>query len=710
MRPRQDAAIRLLKTMMVATIVIPAALFSYGAWVTYQNAFAHADEQISATIDVLSEQASGVFHAVDLMFTSVGAIVGQMSDDDIRTSERALHDQLTSLEKATDAIGTIWIFDKAGHALVTSTAFPAPRDLDVSDRDYFRAQVEQDVGTYIGSVLTPRITEKPFIGVSRRRPVQGGQFSGVVVVSVPPNIFTEFYQRLRRESGGSYVLLKSDGNILARYPPSPAGVTRVRPQGGFMEILTAHPEGGIATSVRTVDGIDRRVGVRKLGFAELYVSAGIEVTKIYADWLRAISAHLIFGIPATVLLLTLELLTMRRTRAFYAEAERRELAEQALRQSQKMEAVGQLTGGVAHDFNNLLTIIIGNLGIAKRGVVESRAERALNNALIGAERAAQLTQRLLAFSRRQPLNPRAVEVNRLIVNVSDILTRSLGETVELETISGAGLWNIEVDVSEMETTLLNLALNARDAMPNGGKLTIETTNAYLDEEYCRHHAGINPGQYVLISVTDNGSGMSPETVDKAFEPFFTTKETGKGTGLGLSQVYGFIKQSSGHIKIYSEPGEGTTIRLYLPRHDGEHADLPPPEQGDSERGRGETILIVEDDDGVRQYAAEILRDLNYQVIEARDSASALKLLEADKKFDLLLTDVVLPGKNGRELANEIERRRPGSKVIFMTGYSRNAIVHHGRLDRGTELIPKPLTEGVLARKIRQVLDQAATVS
>jgi len=403
-------------------------------------------------------------------------------------------------------------------------------------------------------------------------------------------------------------------------------------------------------------------------------------------------------------LLALVFLTMRRTREFYDEGERRERAEQALRQSQKMEAVGQLTGGVAHDFNNLLTIIIGNIGIAKRGVVEARAERALDNALVGAERAAQLTQRLLAFSRLQPLNPRAVDTNRLILGMSDLLTRSLGERIELETISGAGLWKVEVDGSELEATMLNLALNARDAMPEGGKLTIETSNAYLDDEYCRQHSGIEPGQYVLISVTDNGVGMDRNTADRAFEPFFTTKEAGKGTGLGLSQVYGFMKQSGGHVKIYSERGQGTTVKLYLPRYDGEETAASAPEEGGAARGRGETILVVEDDDGVRQYASEILRDLNYQVIEARDSATALRLLEADKPFDLLLTDVVLPGKNGRELADEVLRRRPGVKVIFMTGYSRNAIVHQGRLDPGTELISKPLIEGTVARKIRQVLD------
>ncbi len=701
MRARRDAAIRLLKTKLEASIVLPVGLFSYAAWTSYRGAFEHADEQLSATLDIMSEQANKVLQSVDLSFASVRAVVGDISDDELRASERTLHLKLHELDNALNTIDAIVITDKNGMALVSSSVSPVPKELGVADRDFFQAQAERDVGTFIGAVVRPKVRPEPLFGVARRRATANGEFSGVTVIFVVPKIFSEFYQRLARGSDASFTLLKSDGFILARYPA--LSVTRFEPDSAFMRILTAQPEGAIV-NLMSVDGIERRVGYRKLGYTDLYVSDGVPIAAIRDEWLYAIGAHLIFGIPATLLLITLVLLTMRRTQEFYAEAERRDLAEQALRQAQKMEAVGQLTGGVAHDFNNLLTIIIGNLGIAKRGVVEARAERALSNALTGAQRAAQLTQRLLAFSRRQPLNPRAVDPNRLITGMSDLLTRSLGETVQLETIGGAGVWNIEVDTSEMESTLLNLALNARDAMPQGGKLTIETSNAYLDEEYCRHHEGIHPGQYVLISITDNGIGMSPETVEKAFEPFFTTKETGKGTGLGLSQVYGFMKQSGGHIKIYSERGEGTTIKLYFTRHDGDDALIPADTEGTSDRGNGETILIVEDDDGVRQYASEILRDLNYQILEARDSTSALKLLDADKKFDLLLTDVVLPGKNGRELATEIEARRPGTRVIFMTGYSRNAIVHHGRLDRGTELITKPLIEGVLARKIRQVLD------
>lgn len=703
MRARRDAALRLLKTMLVASIAIPASIFAYASWLNYQSAFAHADEQLTSYLNILSEQASKVFQSVDLTFTSVDAILGDLSDEQIKASEQPLHLQLSKLEGALNTVEAVLVVDKNGRALISSAVFPITGDLSISDQDYFKVHAERDAGIYVGAVAQSRVRKDRFFGVSRRRPLRDGQFNGIILVSVAPKVFADFYEKLAGDTTASFSLAKSDGAILARHPPPPADVTHFGPISGFMRSVTSHPQGGVVTT-DSIEAITRRIAYRKLGYADLYVSDGLQTEEIYSGWLRLMTSHLIFGLPATLVLFTLVLLTMRRTRALYAEAERRDLAEQALRQSQKMEAVGQLTGGVAHDFNNLLTIIIGNLGIAKRGVVEARAERALNNALIGAERAAQLTQRLLAFSRRQPLNPRVLDINKLILTISDLLTRTLGENIELETISGAGLWKVEVDASEMESTLLNLALNARDAMPDGGKLTIETSNAYLDDEYCRQHEGIMPGQYILVAVTDSGAGMSRETIDRAFEPFFTTKEAGKGTGLGLSQVYGFMKQSEGHVKIYSESGEGTTIKLYLPRREGAEAATSSDDHLNSERGGGETILVVEDDDGVRQYASEILRDLNYQVIEARDSASALRLLEANKKFDLMLTDVVLPGKNGRELANEVEQRRPGTKIIFMTGYSRNAIVHHGRLDPGIELIPKPLTERVLARKIRQVLD------
>jgi PAS domain S-box-containing protein len=388
-------------------------------------------------------------------------------------------------------------------------------------------------------------------------------------------------------------------------------------------------------------------------------------------------------------------------------------AEERLRQAQKMEAIGQLTGGVAHDFNNLLTIIIGGLDTIGRQIVRfpeshdmQRLRRAKDMALHGAQRAAALTAKLLAFSRRQPLAPKAIDVNALIRNVADLLQRTLGETVAFESVATAGLWRAMVDEAELENVLINLAVNARDAMPNGGKLTIETGNAALDEAYIAALTEpVSAGQYVLIAVSDTGTGMEAATLDRVFEPFFTTKEVGKGTGLGLSQVYGFVRQTGGHIRLYSEPGHGTTVKLYLPRAPGTQKDDPAtPLFTTSGEGGPETILVVEDDAALREFSAGALAELGYNVLAARSGKDALDLLDANAPIDLLFTDVVLPdGMNGRELANEAARKYPGLKILFTTGYTANAIVHHGTLDAGVNLLSKPFTFESLARKVRALL-------
>jgi PAS domain S-box-containing protein len=384
------------------------------------------------------------------------------------------------------------------------------------------------------------------------------------------------------------------------------------------------------------------------------------------------------------------------------------LNEEALRQSQKMEVVGQLTGGVAHDFNNLLQIIMGNLDTARRGMSEAspRVSRALETAANGARRAASLTQRLLAFSRRQPLNPKPIDLNALVAGMSDLLHRTLGEVTEVLNVQGVGLWRIEADATELESAILNLALNARDAMPQGGRLTIETANADIDQGSSALRAEVLPGQYVVISVSDTGTGMSEDALSRAFEPFFTTKPVGEGTGLGLSQVYGFVKQSGGHVKIYSELGQGTCVKIYLPRLNHTARDTASAaELSTPEAAAQETILVVEDDDDVRAYSVEILRDLGYRVIEAHDGPSALRLLERQFRVDLLFTDVVLPGgMTGAQVAAQARGIKPNLKVLFTTGYARNAIVHHGRLDQGVQLITKPFTISDLATRVRGVLD------
>jgi CheY-like chemotaxis protein len=382
-----------------------------------------------------------------------------------------------------------------------------------------------------------------------------------------------------------------------------------------------------------------------------------------------------------------------------------------------MEGIGQLTGGVAHDFNNLLTIIIGNLEALQRNLRDdrvdiSRLQRAADSAMRGARRAESLTQRLLAFSRQQPLEPTSVDVGRLVTGMSDLLRRTLGEQIAVETVLAGGLWRAFADPNQLEIAIVNLAVNARDAMPEGGKLTIETANMYLDDAYAAAQAEVVPGQYLMLAISDNGVGMTEQVKAKAFDPFFTTKDVGQGTGLGLSQVYGFVKQSRGHVKIYSEVGEGTTIKIYLPRHHSESAETEDDLPGPIVRGRkSETILVVDDDTDVRNYSSDSLRELGYYVLEAPHARAALQLLDNHPDVAVLFTDVGLPGgMNGRQLAEEASRRYPSVKVLFTTGYARNAIVHDGRLDPGVELLTKPFTQAALGAKLRDIIDAKPTTA
>jgi signal transduction histidine kinase/ActR/RegA family two-component response regulator len=384
----------------------------------------------------------------------------------------------------------------------------------------------------------------------------------------------------------------------------------------------------------------------------------------------------------------------------------REKAEAALRQAQKMEAIGQLTGGIAHDFNNMLAIILGSLDILLRRHTDAdpRILRLAGAAMEGANRAAALTQRLLAFSRMQPLKPSPTDVAKVVTDMADLLRRTLGETVAVETVSAGGLWRAHIDQSQLETAVVNLAINARDAMDGGGKLTVETGNAYLDRTYAEAEEDLTPGQYVMVAITDTGSGMSSEVLDRAFEPFFTTKPPGLGTGLGLSQVQGFIKQSGGHIRIYSEIAVGTTVKLYLPRSfaEPERARAPAARSRASAR-RNVTVLVVEDEAGVRDFAIEALGELGYDVVSADGPEGALEELEAHPEVQLLLTDVVMSVMNGRALSEAALRRRPNLAVVFMTGYSQNAIVHNGVLDPGTHLVSKPFTIAQLGAEIEAAL-------
>jgi signal transduction histidine kinase/ActR/RegA family two-component response regulator len=432
-------------------------------------------------------------------------------------------------------------------------------------------------------------------------------------------------------------------------------------------------------------------GLLVIGFAGLWVEQARRAAKALEtayDELSAINATLI------------------------SEMASRAAAEGQVRQMQKMEAVGQLTGGIAHDFNNMLGVVIGNLNMIqrRRAADDHDIDRFLESALEGSTRAATLTRRLLAFSRQQPLAPEPIEPNRLVLGMSDLLARTLGETIMVETVLGAGLWRSRADPGQLESALVNLAVNARDAMPSGGRLTIETANSYLDADYASAERA-QPGQYVMIAVSDTGGGMTREVLDKALDPFFTTKPVGKGTGLGLSQVYGFVKQSGGHLKIYSEPGQGTTVKIYLPRLQGAEAQAEPARPARAAAaatGEGRRkVLVVEDDARVRQFAEDALRDLGYEVASADGAAAALARFAGEPDFDLLLTDIVMPETNGRQLAEEVLKLKPGLPVLYMTGFTRNAVVHNGMLDPGLNFMAKPFTVDQLAAKVREALGTAA---
>ena len=572
--------IRLLWLAMAASLLAPCLLFAFASWISYQHLQELTSERLVRSIDLEHEEARTTFLFINHALDDVSEMFAGMSVSDIRSNEARLYDRLKKLVTQVPLAQSIWIYDANGDVLVSTMVQPPPSH-NFADRDFIRGPATNDGGTYYGRVYRPLFGPQPFFTVSRRL-ARDGTFEGVIEISVPPSNFFQFFATMVYGKGLQYALIREDGYILARYPAAPPGATdKLDENTGFRRTIASDPSGGFYTSTSPVDGVRRRFAARRIDNTPLYVSAGIATAAIRDEWIGGIAPHLIFGVPATLLLFFTLLMVQRRTQRLYHEMDQRFAAEESLRQALKMEAIGQLTGGVAHDFNNLLTIILGNLEMAKRQLNEwtdaehAKLGRRIENAMQGATRGASLTKRLLAFSRQQALNPTIVDVNRLLYGLADFLQRAIGEDISLEIVGGAGVWPVEADQTELEAAILNLAINARDAMPEGGKLTIEANNSYLDDGYCRQNTDARPGQYVQISVTDIGAGMTKETIDRAFEPFFTTKQAGQGTGLGLSQVYGFVKQSGGHVKIYSEVGEGTSVKIYLRRHVGSPAGTQP---------------------------------------------------------------------------------------------------------------------------------------
>jgi signal transduction histidine kinase len=689
---------------------------------------ADAKRDLTSLDLLLVEETSRSLQSVDLILRSVQAKLAAdgVIDAESYARKEAGHDMYEFLQAriaGVPQLDGLRLIAADGRLINFSRHYPVP-EVNVADRDYFAALRDKPADRpFISEPVENRPTGTWTVYLGHRLTDKDGTFLGLILGAIDLAHFENLYKSLQLGDGGGVSLWRRDGMLLARYPRI-AGIGKRFNVKSFDGMLDK-ADFGIYETERSLDGPSRLVATAAAKDFPIVVNVTRTFDQILADWRK--QALVIVGIATiAAVAAAFALWTLMRQLTAYEElaiavGERekaikdREKLEAQLRQAQKLEAVGQLTGGIAHDFNNLLTVVLGGLETIRRRLPAlpqsadtARIARAADMAVQSVESAATLTHRLLAFSRNQPLEPRLLAPDELIESMTDLLGRTLGEKIELQTRVSDGVWHIRADPNQLESAILNLAVNSRDAMPDGGRLTIETRNVLLEENFLKTlPETAPPGPYVLIGITDTGTGMDQATLERAFEPFYTTKEVGKGTGLGLSQVYGFVRQSNGIVKIYSEIGGGTSVKIYLPRHHeaaGQALDAGADQIGQVPRG-AETILVVEDHEDLRHFDVQVLEDLGYNVISAPDGPAAIKLLEMAGPIHLLFTDVVLPGRmNGRNLADAAIASAPGLKVLFTTGYTSDAIVANGTLESGVELLPKPFTYRDLAEKVRQVLD------
>jgi two-component system, NtrC family, sensor kinase len=696
----QRNSLRLLQWMMAASLALPMALFVLASTVSWISTHDTADQQIERTLDVVHEHALKVFETIDRSLSEINEIIRGIPDAGIKSREEQLHGRLKQLADSLPQMKSAWIFDAQGRAFVNSLILPAP-GVDFSDRDYFKAHVIKDIGIYIGSALTPRApySGAGFFSVSRRRQTDDGSFAGVVHASVLPEYFEKFYARIGRDPGSFFALGLTDGTVLARFPvvEREAHIDRNGPVG---QQIAANPKAGLVTVTSPADGIERRLGYQRLAEYPVYISAGLETSAIRARWLATMSQHLVFGLPATALLFFILALALRRTRHLHAEASRRREAEEALKHGQRLEALGQLTGGVAHDFNNLLTVIRASVDLLRRPhLTEELRLRYIDAISDTVGRAAKLTEQLLAFARRQTLKPEVFDVGQCVQTLSEMIGTLTGTPIEIVTRVPVEPCFINADAGQFETALINMAVNARDAMGGEGRLTI-AIRAVAEIAGPSAHSK-SPHGYIAVSVDDTGVGIPQEQLGRVFEPFFTTKQVGQGTGLGLSQVFGFVKQSGGEVMVTSEVGMGSSFTLYLPRVLGNDRpqqiateDAPPV------HGHGMSVLVVEDNLEVGRFAADALTELGYAPTLVGNAMEALAELTGNaERFDVVFSDVVMPGMSGLDLAREIRLRHFDLPVVLTSGYSQ-VLAQNG--SHGFELLQKPYSIEELARALDKV--------
>jgi len=698
MRTERDSAIRLLQLLMVASLVFPAALFVYASYNDYRDVYAVADERIDRSLDVLQEQALKVFETVDRIFPEVDEVVRGMSDDRMRAAEGNIAPRLQRIVGVMPQVQSIVLIGRDGRPLASSEPGVLPRGADFADRNYFTAQADTDAGTYVSDVRSSKIRAAgaDLFEISQRLASADGAFRGVIAVAVRPRYFDDFYSMIEQSPGNFYALARADGVLLARYPAGSRPSQQLSPQSMLRLAIGRGLTRGLFSAHSEVDGHDRQVGFRKLPGYPVYAIAGIDAAAIRAAWLNQVGSHLIFGLPVTLLLFSALWVVLRRTKRLYEEAQRREFAEDALRQAQRLEAIGQLTGGVAHDFNNLLMIVSGTVARLRRQVSGEKETQLLDTIANATERGESLTRQLLAFSRRQTLQPSVIDLAERLPQIKDMLSRSLRGDIDIRLGVPRRPCAVKVDPSEFELALLNLAFNARDAMPSGGTLTISAKPVAMRGKGLEE--GLR-GEFVALRVADTGTGIPPDVLPRVFEPFFTTKEVGKGTGLGLSQVYGFARQSGGAASISTSARRGTAVTLFLPRtweapaqprHDIAAIDTAPP---------AGTVLVVEDNAEVAAVAEAYFEQLGYAVRHAASAQAGLDLIERKGGIDLVFSDILMPGgMNGLQLAETVCRLYPGITVLLTTGYSSSA---QDAVRRGFAVLQKPYDLAGLETALRE---------
>ncbi len=714
---------RRLRLLLLASVIVPALLFIGAALQERWLLMHEAAQRVDRTAEVLEEHTAAAFHAYELIFARIDEHLHAAPEE----NEAARHAYLARIDHDLKEVGSLFLVDVDGHVTAHSRFFPVPAT-DISDRDYFRMlapmarEARQDLrrdgvdeastkgepsivldrgGLAVGAPNTGRFSGNTKLNIARATIASDGGFAGAISISVSQEYFAAFQRTLSNSPRDSMALIRADGTVLTRSPALTSGqVEEARAPQNNMAVL-ARLGSGVSTFVSPLDHIERISSYRKLADYPIYVGYGLSTAAVLAPW----HVHLaVYGVVAAIAALMLFGVTWLALRTAYDEARarteliaemgRREIAETTLRQSQKMDAVGQLTGGIAHDFNNLLAAVLGNLELlAKRLPADPRLRRYVEGAIEGARRGAALTQRMLAFSRRQELELEAVDLPAMVGGMAQLLVRSIGPLVRIDTRFPVQLAPAYADANQLESTLLNLVVNARDAMPKGGDIVISGR-----EENLRlgNPLGLSAGHYVVLQVADTGEGMDAATLARATEPFFTTKEVGKGTGLGLAMVHGLAAQSGGTLRIESSPGRGTSIELWLPVAervlDVRAAPSPVLEHTDARPYR---ILVVDDDPLVLTSTAAMLEDLGHHVSQASSAQEALGVLRAGQPVDVMITDQMMPGMTGLELASEASRLRPGLPILLASGFSEMSDVEAASLPR----LSKPFTQATLAKAV-----------